>query len=359
VRSTKPTRSDARSLKLRGRASDATLHIGAMGAIPEVLRALGADPAEVCAAAGIDVELFDDPGNLISYRAASHLFRVCAERTGCQHFGLLVGQKSGLNALGLLGLLMKYSPDVESALRSLVRYMHLHIRGAVTTLEVSGRTAMLDYEIYQADAEATDQIGDGAVATMYNVMRELCGPKWNPLEVRLAHRQPDEVAPFRRFFQAPLRFDAAENALVFFADSLLRPLPVADRELRRLLATQIEALEALHGENFPEQVRGMLRTALLTGHARADQVAAFFSVHSRTLSRRLHAFGTSFQELVDESRFEIAGQMLRDSTKEVGQIAELLDYASASAFTRAFRRWSGTTPAAWRAKSRRDTRGKK
>ncbi len=358
MRSTEPTRSGARSPTLRGKASDSTLHIGAMGAIPEVLRTLGADPADVCAAAGIDAALFDDPSNLISYRAASRLFRVCAERTRRPHFGLLVGQKSGLHSLGLLGLLMKYSPDVESALRSLVRYMHLHIGGAVTTLQVSGKTAMLDYEIYQADAEATDQIGDGAVATMYNIMRELCGPKWNPLEVRLAHRKPDDVAPYRKFFQTPLRFDAEENALVFFADSLRRPLPVADRELRRLLATQIEALEALHGENLPDQVRSVLRTALLTGHAKADQVAAFFSVHSRTLSRRLHAFGSSFQELVDEIRFEIAGQMLRDSTKEVGEIAELLDYASASAFTRAFRRWSGTTPAAWRAKSRRDKRGK-
>jgi len=347
------------SPKSRGRTSDATLHVGAMGAIPQVLRTLGADPAEVCAAAGIDLELFDDPSNLISFRAASHLFRVCAERTGCQHFGLLVGQKSGLNSLGLLGLLMKYSPDVASALQSVVRYMHLHIRGAVTTLEVSGKTAMLSYEIYQADAEATDQIGDGAVATMYNIMRELCGPNWNPLEVRLAHRQPDDVAPFRRFFQAPLRFDAAENALVFFADSLRRPLPVADRDLRRLLATQIEALEARHGESLPDQVRGMLRIALLTGHAKANQVAALLSVHSRTLSRRLNAFGTSFQELVDETKFEIARQMLRDSAMEVGQIAELLDYAGASAFTRAFRRWSGTTPATWRAESRRDDRAKR
>ncbi len=88
--------------------------------------------------------------------------------------------------------------------------------------------------------------------------------------------------------------------------------------------------------------------ALLTGHASADQVAALFSIHSRTLSRRLHAFGTNFQELVDEGRFEIARQMLEDSRMEVSQIAMALDYADASAFTRAFRRWSGTTPAQWR-----------
>ena len=348
MRSTEPTLSGAHSRTRRGRATDATLQIGAIWAIPEVLRSLGADPADVCAEAGIDVDLFEDPGNLISYRAASRLFRVCVEQTGCQHFGLLHGQMGGLNFLGLVGLLARYSPDVESALRSLVRYMHLHIRGAVTTFEVSGRTATFAYEIYQADAEATDQIGDAAVATMYNIMRELCGPKWNPLEVRLAHRKPNDVTPFRKFFQAPLCFDAEENALVFFAGNLRRPLPAAEPELRRLLATQIAALEEQYTDQFPEQVRSILRTALLTDHGSADQIASLFSMHSRTLHRRLAASSTSFRELVDESRFAIARQMLADTDTEVSHVAYVLDYADSSAFTRAFRRWSGMTPTQWR-----------
>jgi AraC-like DNA-binding protein len=78
------------------------------------------------------------------------------------------------------------------------------------------------------------------------------------------------------------------------------------------------------------------------------QVAALFSMHSRTLSRHLKEFCTSFQKLLDEGRFEIAKQMLEGSRMEVNQIAASLDYADASAFTRAFRRWSGTMPAQWR-----------
>jgi AraC-like DNA-binding protein len=353
VRSTKPTSAGGRARKPRSRPSDATLHIGAIWSVPEVLRTLGADPAEVCAEAGIDIELFDDPNNLISYHSGSHLFRVCVERTGCQYFGLLVGQKGGLNYLGLVGLLVRYSPDVGSALRSLVRYMHLHIQGAVTTLEVSGKTAKLDYEIYQADAEATDQIGDGAVAVLYNIMRALCGPNWSPLEVRLAHRKPDDVMPFRRFFQAPLLFDAEENALVFSSDALRHPLPEVEPELRRLLATQIEALEEQHSDQLPEKVRSILRTALLTDHGSASQIASLFSMHSRTLHRRLSAVGTSFRELVDESRFEIARQLLTDTDADVSHVANVLNYADASAFTRAFRRWCGMTPTQWRVRQNR------
>jgi AraC-like DNA-binding protein len=134
-------------------------------------------------------------------------------------------------------------------------------------------------------------------------------------------------------------------------------LPGTDPDLLRLLQTQVDALEAEYGDDLPGQVRHVLRTALLTDHARSDQVAKLLSVHSRTLSRRLNACGTSFQELLDEGRFEIARQMLEDTRVEGHQIAETLDYADASAFTRAFRRWSGITPTQWR-KNRKATRSR-
>jgi AraC-like DNA-binding protein len=327
---------------------EAALRIGATMALPAVLRSLGANPAELLAEAGFDLKLFDDPDNRISYAARSHLLAHCVARTGCQHLGLLVGQQAGLQSLGMVGLLVKYSPDVGTALRNLVRCMHLHVRGAVTNLETDGDTAILSYEIYQPGVEATDQVGDGAVAGLFNIMRTLCGPDWKPVEVQFAHRKPDTVGAFRSFFQAPILFDAEQNAVVFAANWLNLRLPETNPEQHRLLQKQIDVLEDIYGDDLPGQVRSVLRTALLTGHARSDQVAALFSIHSRTLTRRLKDFGTSFQELLDEGRFEIARQMLDDTRMEVSQIALVLDYADASAFTRAFRRWSGATPTQWR-----------
>jgi AraC-like DNA-binding protein len=240
---------------------------------------------------------------------------------------------------------------VGTALRSFVRYLHTHVRGAKTALTVDGDTATWTWEIYQPGVEAVDQVGDGALAVMFNILRELCGPDWKPIEVRFAHREPEELQPFRMFFRTTLQFDAEDYSMRFAAAWLQRPVAQADPSLRRVLQKEIDAIEGRHEADFPEQVRSVLRTALVTGHARSDQVAALFSMHSRTLSRRLDAFGVGFQELVDEGRFEIARQMLEDSAMEVGQIASLLDYADASAFTRAFRRWSGTTPGRWRAEA--------
>ncbi len=337
-----------RSRTVRLRANDSTVRIGGTSDIPAVLRRLGADPARVLAEAGFDLKLFDDPDTLVSYAARNHLMAHCATKTGCPHFGLLVGERGGLHSMGLVGLLVKYSPDVGTALRNLVRYAHLHVRGAVATLTVDGDSVTLGYAIFQSQVEATDQIGDAAVAVIFNIMRELCGPDWKPVQIRFAHRKPKDVGPFKRIFRAPLVFDAAENAVAFSADWLNRRLPEIELDLHRLLQKQIDALEVRYGDDFREQVRSVLRTALVAGHGGVDQVAEVFSMHRRTLCRRLNGFGTTFHALADECRFEIARQMLEDSAMPVTEVAALLDYADASAFTRAFRRWSGTTPAQWR-----------
>jgi AraC-like DNA-binding protein len=197
--------------------------------------------------------------------------------------------------------------------------------------------------------EGGEQVGDGAVSIMFNIMRRLCGASWRPEEARFAHRRPDDVGPYRRFFQAPLVFDAEDYGLVFARGWLEHRLAKPDADLERLLKKHVAALETAQGHRFPDQVRSVLSSALLTGHASAPEVAALFSMHVRTFSRRLRDSGTSFRALLDEQRLELACRMLRDTDMVVGEIAATLGYADASAFGRAFRRWNGATPARWRA----------
>lgn len=330
------------------------VRIGPVAVIPSILRTFNADPAEVLGKAGFDLRMFEDPDTLISYAARSHLIKLCVDRTQCHHFGLLIGERNGLSSLGLVGYLVQHSPDVDSALHSLIRYFHLHVQGAILNLALEDGLAFLGYSIHQSRVEAADQIEDGAVAMMFNIMRALCGTDWKPVEVCFAHRRPANTEPFQRFFRVPLRFDAERNGLFFGRRWLQRPVSGADPELHRLLHKQVDKLEAEYKDNFPEQVRRVLHTALLARHSTADQVAALFSIHRRTLNRRLKTFGTSFQELVDQSRYELARRLLEDSEMEVCQIANVLNYTDASTFTRAFRRWSGTTPARWRSGHRVD-----
>ena len=201
------------------------------------------EPHVIEGAPGIDPDLFADPDNLITYAARDRLFRQCVSRTGCQYFGLLVGQRMNLKALGLVGLLMRTSPNAGRALVSIVNLLHLHSQGAVMALRVDEDVAMLTYDAFEPGLEATDQTGAGAVAMMLNVMRTLCGPDFRPIEASFGHRRPADIEPFRKFFKVPLYFDAEHYALVFSRNWLdVRP-PGADDELQQLLQTVLDRVD--------------------------------------------------------------------------------------------------------------------
>jgi AraC-like DNA-binding protein len=319
-----------------------------MQVVPEVLCDLGYDPADILPAAGIDLQLLGEPDALISFSSRVHLLRSCAKLTDCPDFGLRVGQKGGLSSFGLVGYLAMHSPNVGEALQNLIRHLHLHVQGASVALELYEEMAFLSYAILQPIPDASDQLEDAALAIMNRILTELCGPHWSPSEVWFCHRKPGDISPYRRYFGAPLRFDTGRNGLFFARSWLDHPVGAADPELHRLLQKQVDQLEAAFTADFPEQVRRVLHAAILSRHCRADQVAALFSIHDRTLHRRLKAHGTSFRELADDARFTIARQMLESSSAPLKQIAESLDYADVRAFSRAFKRWSGNSPARWR-----------
>jgi AraC-like DNA-binding protein len=324
------------------------LRIGGPLAIPEVLLRLGVDPGEVLASVGLDAQVFANPDNPVPCTALGRLLTACVARTRCRHFGLLVGERGGPASLGLVGLLIRQAADVGTALRQAALYLHLHDRGAVVVLSAEGGVARIAYAIYAPGVESSEQIGEGAIAITCNVVRSLCGADWAPTEVLLAGRRPADTRPYRRFFRAPVRFDAEQNALVFPAGVLDQRLPEASPRLQRLLLEEVQRLDQELALDFQTKVRRVLRAGLIVGHCSAEQTARLFAMQRRTLSRRLAAEGTTFESLLAESRYEAARQLLTDTSLPMRQIAEAVGYADVSVFTRAFRRWSGTTPAQWR-----------
>jgi AraC-like DNA-binding protein len=329
------------------------VRLGVAIGIVAVLRAFGADPEQIIAEAGLDPRLFDDDDRTISFAALGRLFALCVARTNCPHFGLLVGERASVTSLGIVGCLMQQCETVGDALRGLVSHFHLHDRGAAPMLTVEAGTAILSYAIYEPQVESADQISDGAIATGANIMRALCGPEWVPAEVLLPRQPPSDLEPYRRLFRAPVRFDQELAALVFSTEWLDRRVTGASPVLRRILEQRIEELEAVPARDFKDSLRRVLRTRLLKNRCSADNVADLFAMHRRTLNRRLNVEGTAFRAIADEVRFEIARQLLADTNLPLSQIAAALDYSEGSAFTRAFRRWSGMTPTAWRAERRR------
>lgn len=333
-------------------AGQGIVRVAALLGVTALLHERGVEPADVLASVGLDPGTLDDADNCIPYSTAGRLLQRCVETTGCMHFGLLVGQHANISSLGVLGELMQRSPSVQAALRSLILHLHLQTRGGVPTHNVEGGSATIGYAIYQRDTPGTAQAYDLVMAFEFNIMQALCGPRWLPSEVSFSHANPKDVRPYRKFFRSALRFDADRTAIVF-SKTWLGHVPLGcDAEEHRVLQREIAAQEMLTPDDQAEKIRRALRTMVLSGRASETLISKLLSIPTRTLRRLLAAQGTKFRELLQEVRYEVARQLLADTDMTTTEIAEALDYADASAFTRAFRRWTDSPPAAWRAKIR-------
>jgi AraC-like DNA-binding protein len=323
--------------------------VGAFMHIPALIRQFGIDPAPILARARLGPGALDVPSSRIPYESLARLLSEAAARTGCPHFGLLTGRAGRLSEIGVLGELWRHAPTVGQALRELVVHQHLNSEGALSFLLERGPVVDLGFAIYAPFAESTFHIYDVVLAFAVNAMREICGEGWAPSGVFLPHSMPVDVTPYRQHFRAPLYFNAESCTLRFPASLMARAVEGADPGRLRLAQAQAKA----GGKAvLTEAVYRALRTLLLHGKDSGADVAQALAMHRRTLNRRLSAAGTTFQEVLDRVRFAVAKELLENSDIAVNDIAAALCYADLATFMRAFRRWTGTTPGAWRQSAR-------
>jgi AraC-like DNA-binding protein len=170
-------------------------------------------------------------------------------------------------------------------------------------------------------------------------------------EVWFTYTKPADTSEHvRSFGAAELHFEASADAIVFPTEYLELRMPHADPKLHALLQRQIEErlIDLPSGLEFRRQVRKLISLALVDGKATAGDVATRLNMSRRTLTRHLLRQGASFKALLDEVRREHAEHALVREGGSVGEISERLGYAEPAAFHKAFRRWTGMTPAQYR-----------
>ncbi len=306
----------------------------------------GSNPAPVITRAGIDPELLRNPENSLSFVELDRLLQTCVDATNCEHLGLLVGQRGTTTSLGLVGRLMLTAPTLKTAVLDLCTNQRRYVRGAVAYLVIQNDTAFWGYAVHHPNMKAIEQLGDGALAVGFNLMKELVG--FAPDEILISRRDPNNTAPYRRFFGCTPQFDSQQNALAFPASLLSRPVYSADRELRGILEKSVAAYWAVKQPSVVQTVTRMLRARVIFPDTSLETVANELFMHPRTLNRRLQMEGKSFRELINQARFEVARQLLAGTRMDVTDIALALGYADLSGFTHAFQRWSGIAPSEWR-----------
>jgi len=214
---------------------------------------------------------------------------------------------------------------------------------------------LLGYSIYRHGTPGTPHLYDAAIAIGYRVLKAICGPQWKAAHVQFSHGRPKDPRPYRRLFGPQVRFDAEVSGIVFASSWLDQSIPGADPQLRKLVMRAIQQARASSTMSFADLVRGALHQMVLSGTSSAENVALLFDIHERTLRKRLTAEGTGLQQLVDQTRFELAKQLLENTELPLADIASALHFADAAVFSRAFRAWAKTNPREWRARRDRQT----
>lgn len=329
-----------------------TVRVGPLVNIPKLLLDLGCDPDSVFENADFNREMLEDPEHRISYLAGGRLLAECVAATGCEHFGLLLGQMACPSHLGVAGFLLRTASTVGEALKALVENLDLHDEGGTCSLDVEADYSKLSFHVHQPGVMAVAQIYDLSVAMSCKIMRSLCGSDWNASQVLLVRKKLRDLTPYTNIFRTTIFFDSAVSGIVFPSHCLQQKPPTADELLHHHLELEANVLHQMQHHEVVEMLPAVLQRGLLLDQCSAQDIADAFGIQVRTLHRRLQAADTSFREELDRVRESLSMQLLESSSLPICDIATSLGYADSSGFIRAFHRWTGSSPASWRKQNR-------
>jgi AraC-like DNA-binding protein len=313
----------------------------------------GFDAAEVCRLAGMDPAVLARPNDRIGGTTAHRLWQVAEELTGDPLIGLHVAERYRTGAISILGYVLLNCASAREALDRLCQYAALMNDGLIVDGVEAGDRVMVRLQPVKGVDNFVQHDGRHVMETMAAgivlTLRRMTGAPFIPLLVAFRHQAAGPVAEYHRIFGTVVRFGQAEDRVVFTRREMETRILAADPILLAVFEgharEQLAALDRLEGTGGRV---ARLIAAHLTGAAPSvDKVAASLAMSSRQLQRILREEGTTFQSLLDDVRRERALAQLRLPGATIAEVALLLGFSETSAFTRAFRRWTGLTPGAW------------
>lgn len=249
---------------------------------------------------------------------------------------------------GVLGYVITNSASLREALEAFVRFQRLITDGVRWRIELGAACTVT----VEADP-GYERLGypiEALVGLWLVLGRMLTGHAWAPIEARFRHAPLGDVGEVERSVGAPVRFRAGENALILSLETLALPVTAGRAALAPSLAQLAEAtLVQLDGYGTTTaRLRALLFDQIPRGVTGKAELARAIGLSERTLNRRLREEGTTFRDVLEEVRRELAMSWLADARHAVYEVAFLLGYREPSTFYRSFRRWTGASPKAWR-----------
>ena len=299
---------------------------------------------------GIGPTLLSDPNARIPTSTWDALTLDAASRIPDPAFGLLAARCWHPSNLGALGYAWLTSSTLRTGLGRVVRYWRLLGEASTTRLEESSDGLTIVLARQALDPVSSAVAADFILSLLVDMCRMNAGASLRPVSVNLLRKRPKDSQVYRRHFGCAVHFSAEEESFTLSRKDVDRPLPTSNRQLAatldRILAEQLAHLDK---KDVVARCQAHLLDQLCSGEISEDGMAEQLHMSRRTLQRKLAEVDLTYQKLVDDTRRDLAMRHLEDPRHSITDVTFLLGFSQQSAFTRAFKRWTGVAPSEYRA----------
>ena len=310
----------------------------------------GIDGRAMLALAGVDPDAPWDPKVMIEAVRYYEMLEAMAEEIDVSALPVQVGASMRCDEYGALGLAWKAAPTLGASCARIVRYARIWT--GIVTYELRAHPRGTLFVLHR---EGPRRLGlrlsnEATLASAVSLVRQVCPVPFSPLEVFHRHDGPPSAAFHAAWYGCPVSFGADLDAVLISDAAMARGNILGDEGISGYLVPHLdrELAEAGPPPTVVGQAKALIAQGLSEGKPQMAEVARSLGLSARSFHRRLSGEGISFQGLLEETRRELAEGLLRDPGHSLAEVAFLTGFSEQSAFTRAFRRWLGTTPARYR-----------
>jgi AraC-like DNA-binding protein len=317
--------------------------------IAEVLASEGLDVGALLAAAGIDPAELETAGARLPSENISRLWELAVEKSGNPAIALAQHHIPRPQSFDVVGYTMMSCADLHAAFERLIRYLLILSDALTMTMSEEHAGYRITFVLLGGDRLVPRQRIEFIFVTLIGFCRWISGREVYASAMELPYPAPADLTPYRAAFRCPVTFNASRNSLLLSHSDMRLPLPTSNPVLAEMHDRFAgEYLRRFDHAKTSYQAREVVIRRLPDGEPRRDQVAGELGMSERTLQRRLEEESTSFGQLLDETRRELAEQYLGRLNLTLAQAAYLLGFADQSSFFRACRRWFDVSPAQYR-----------
>jgi AraC-like DNA-binding protein len=330
-------------------AADGTMTVLAARPVVSALEAVGVDPEASLRAAGFSREMLASIENRLPYLGVRALWEAAADAAGDPSFGVHVAEALPSGALDVLDYVISAEATAGASFSRLIRYVRLVHDAAKLRLVIEPAHASI---VGGVPAMPAPQLDEFLHTLLLVRSRRATGVEWRPERMAFQHDRTHEDAELSRVFGCPLDFGARETAMRFASSVLDLPHVHADSSLLAVVSRFADdALRSVPtGADLIARASSAIARRMSTELPTLSETAAAVRVPERTLQRRLAQAGVTHSALVEDVRHQLALKHVADAGLSIGEVAFLLHFADSTAFDRAFKRWTGDTPARYRAR---------